>query len=224
MSIRSMNSSEYLKSYGWEEGEALKEGGLKKPILVKHKRDKKGLGSAPGNDDSEAWWERLFDGHLKNLEVSTSTKKSGIVFKQNKVVATAVSKQSSPLYQWFVKGEGLKGTIKKEETTIQENHMVVASISKSKKRRRKDDGVDDDKEKKHKKHKKSKDKKSKEKKGHEKKSKGIVSKHKKSKDKKSKDKKSKHKKSKDKKSKDKKSKDKESKQKTKNDGTSSNSI
>ncbi|KAG0671173.1 hypothetical protein C6P45_001187 [Maudiozyma exigua] len=139
MSLTSLNSSEYLKSYGWEEGKALKEGGLRKPILAKHKRDKKGLGSAPGGDDSEAWWERLFDGHLKNLEVTSSSTKSGIVFKQNEVVATAVSKQSSPLYQWFVKGEGLKGTIKQEETSFKPKvHTVVSSITKSKKRSRSD--------------------------------------------------------------------------------------
>ncbi|SMN22039.1 similar to Saccharomyces cerevisiae YMR269W TMA23 Nucleolar protein implicated in ribosome biogenesis [Maudiozyma saulgeensis] len=200
-----MNSSEYLKSYGWQEGEALKKGGLKKPILVKHKRDKKGLGSAPGGDDSEAWWERLFDGHLKNLEVTSGSKKGGIVFKQNEVVATAVSKQSSPLYQWFVKGEGLKGTIKEKETTISTKQIVVSSISKSKKRSRSDD---DNKEKhKHKKlkiNKKSKDKKSKDKKTKDKKSKDKKTKDKKSKDKKSKDKKHKHRKSKDKETKGKK--------------------
>lgn len=49
-----MDSKGYLKSYGWQEGEALQKGGLKKPILVKHKKDKKGLGCAPGQDDSEA--------------------------------------------------------------------------------------------------------------------------------------------------------------------------
>ncbi|QLQ81819.1 hypothetical protein HG537_0G00730 [Torulaspora globosa] len=104
-----MDSKEYLISYGWKEGEALRKGGLKRPILVKHKKDKKGLGCAPGHDDSEAWWERLFDGQLKNLDVSG---KSGeIEFKQNESVATGVSKSSSPLYRWFVKGEGLEGTI-----------------------------------------------------------------------------------------------------------------
>lgn len=152
MSLTSMDSSEYLKSYGWEEGEALRKGGLKKPILVKHKRDKKGLGSAPGNDDSEAWWERLFDGHLKNLEVGTDSKKKGIVFKQNKVTATAVSKQSSPLYQRFVKGEGLQGTIREKKSKVSASAVIVSDISKSNKRSRSDDSDS----KKHKKHKKAK--------------------------------------------------------------------
>lgn len=104
-----MDSKGYLKSYGWEEGEALRHGGLKKPILVKHKKDKKGLGCAPGNDDSEAWWERLFDGQLRGLDVQTGS--NGISFKQSEVIASSVSKSESPLYKWFVRGEVLKGTI-----------------------------------------------------------------------------------------------------------------
>ena len=115
-----MDSKGYLESYGWVEGEALRAGGLKRPILVKHKQDKKGLGSAPGHDDSEAWWERLFDGHLKNLNVSDS-KNGDITFEQKEVVASGVSKKDSPLYKWFVQGEGLKGTIE----TVSYTHLDV---------------------------------------------------------------------------------------------------
>lgn len=190
-----MDSKEYLISYGWKEGEAFREGGLKRPILVKHKRDKKGLGNAPGGTDGEAWWERLFDGHLKNLDVSTDSNNGSIKFTQNEAVATAVSKSSSPLYRWFVKGEGLKGTIsnlgKKEET----NFVVSsASSSKGKKRRRRDEDDNKVKRKKMKKDKKTsngseskkKKKKSKKESKKEKKSKhsndeGDKSKHKKSK-------------------------------------------
>lgn len=128
-----MDSKEYLVSYGWKEGEALRKGGLKKPILVKHKKDKKGLGCAPGQDDSEAWWERLFDGQLKNLDVNCNSSDGKIKFKQNKVVATSVSKSASPLYKWFVRGEGLKGTIGK--TPNDEINQVVVS-----KKRKRDDG------------------------------------------------------------------------------------
>ncbi|CCD27241.1 Tma23p NDAI_0K00500 [Naumovozyma dairenensis CBS 421] len=158
-----MNGKDYLKSYGWIEGEALRKGGLKKPILVKYKKDTKGLGCAPGNDDSEAWWERLFDGHLKNLDVSNGGKKEGITFNQKeKVVATAISKQSSPLYRRFVRGVGLKGTIDNdlgEEAT----QMIVSDMSSSKKksdkkRKRDDDDYDDKLAKRTKKIKKSKKK------------------------------------------------------------------
>lgn len=126
-----MDSKEYLKLYGWKEGEALKTGGLKKPILVKYKKDKKGLGSAPGQDDSEAWWERLFDGHLKGLEISANDKKSGISFKQNKVVASAVSKESSPLYRSFVRGESLQGTIKDPKKEDLKQLIVLKSRKRS---------------------------------------------------------------------------------------------
>lgn len=177
-----MDSKEYLISYGWKEGEAFREGGLKRPILVKHKRDKKGLGNAPGGNDGEAWWERLFDGHLKNLDVSTDSNNGSIKFTQNEAVATAVSKSSSPLYRWFVKGEGLKGTItnlvKKEEASFV---VSSASSSKGKKRRRRDEDDNKVKRKKLKKDKKtsndSESKKKKKKKSKKESKKGKKSKH-----------------------------------------------
>lgn len=136
--LRRIDSKEYLKSFGWKEGEALKHGGLKKPILVKYKKDTKGLGNAPGGDDAEAWWERLFDGQLKNLDISTGGKKGdGIVFKQNKVVASSVSKQSSPLYQMFVKGEGLQGTIDNKSLKAVETEIISSVIIQDKKKHKK---------------------------------------------------------------------------------------
>lgn len=140
--LRRIDSKEYLKSYGWKEGKALKNGGLKKPILVKHKRDRRGLGTTPGNDDSEAWWERLFDGQLKSLDVSAGNKAGdGIVFKQNKIVASSVSKQNSPLYQWFVKGEGLKGTIDNKYsqevgTKVVSSSIIISDVKDSKKKQK----------------------------------------------------------------------------------------
>lgn len=105
-----MDSKGYLKSYGWQEGEALKKGGLKKPVLVKHKKDTKGIGH--NANDGEMWWEQLFDGQLKGLDVSVGSKGTDINFTQNKKVSDhEFRKQQSPLYQRFVKGEGLKGTI-----------------------------------------------------------------------------------------------------------------
>ncbi|KAL3234534.1 hypothetical protein RNJ44_03296 [Nakaseomyces bracarensis] len=209
-----MDGRSYLKSYGWQEGEGLRKGSLKKPILVKYKRDKKGLGGGVGHNDGEAWWERLFDGHLKNLDVSTDSNSDGeIVFKQNKAVATSVRKESSPLYQWFVKGEGLKGTLKEDKPKVEKRAAVTSTITLSKKRKRRDD---DDDVSGSKKSKKSKDKKSKDKKSKDKKSRDKKSKDKKSKDKKSKDKskdRSKDKKTEDKNRKDKKNKGKKSKEK-----------
>lgn len=103
-----MDAKIYLQSYGWQEGEALKHGGLKKPILVKHKKDTKGLGH--DTNDADMWWERLFDGQLKNLEVSSGS--GGVSFEQNQEkVRVEVARASSPLYRMFIKGAGLAGTV-----------------------------------------------------------------------------------------------------------------
>lgn len=139
-----MNSRGYLESYGWTHGEALKKGGIKKPILVKHKKDKKGIGHQ-ANGSADAWWERLFDGQLKGLDVNQDSA-NGISFKQEKtVVATGIRKQDSPLYRMFVRGETLQGTTGKvilTKTTIKEDGtnsildtMKTSFDDKSKKKR-----------------------------------------------------------------------------------------
>lgn len=110
-----MDAKVYLQSYGWREGEALQNGGLKKPILVKHKKDTKGLGHQ--TQDASAWWEQLFDGTLKNMEV-TKDSLGGISLLTNfESVDTHMRKLLSPLYRMFVKGEGLAGTVGKTSTS-----------------------------------------------------------------------------------------------------------
>lgn len=107
-----MDAKGYLQSYGWQEGQAFRKGGLQKPILVKHKKDTKGLGH---QNDSDMWWERVFDGQLKSLDVTNGDK--GVAFSQNSdSVESYVRKSTSPLYKMFVKGTGLKGTVGKTET------------------------------------------------------------------------------------------------------------
>jgi nucleolar protein TMA23 len=107
-----MDSNKYLKSFGWKEGEALQKGGIKRPILVKHKNDKKGIGHQP-NGGVDAWWERLFDGQLKAFDVKEDEK--GLIFKQEKFVASGFAVSDSPLYRMFVRGETLGGTQGKVE-------------------------------------------------------------------------------------------------------------
>ncbi|CUM45480.1 uncharacterized protein AC631_05260 [Debaryomyces fabryi] len=120
-----MDAKIYLQSYGWKEGEALKQGGLKKPILVKHKKDTKGLGH--DSNDAEAWWERLFDGQLKNLEVKNGSAGS-VSFEQNsESVVKDVRKANSPLYRMFVKGTGLAGTVGKTKHTQVKSTKIDAS-------------------------------------------------------------------------------------------------
>ncbi|KAK6458882.1 uncharacterized protein RJT20DRAFT_123985 [Scheffersomyces xylosifermentans] len=115
-----MNASVYLKSYGWKEGEALQEGGLRKPILVKHKKDTKGLGH--GTNDADMWWEKLFDGQLKSMEVSSSS--SGVTISRNEAkVEDHMRKETSALYRMFVKGVGLQGTVGKTSHTKTTDHI-----------------------------------------------------------------------------------------------------
>lgn len=106
-----MNARVYLKSYGWVEGEALQNGGLKKPILVKHKKDLKGLGH--DSNDSDNWWEKLFDGQLKNLEVNQGPNNEVSIKTNDDLVERDLRKLTSPLYKMFVKGKGLEGTVGK---------------------------------------------------------------------------------------------------------------
>lgn len=177
-----MDARLYLKSYGWQDGHALKNGGIKKPILVKHKKDKKGLGS-DGND-ADVWWERLFDGQLKTLDVNNSSK--GVSFETNAMeTENHLRRSMSPLYKMFVKGEGLAGTVGKtdnahlksskidSEKAIEQTEIIMkkakkeakAHKAKSKSRKSKDEKTDkadkkklkdSKKEKKHKKDKKEK--------------------------------------------------------------------
>lgn len=149
-----MDARVYLQSYGWKEGEALKNGGIRKPILVKHKKDTKGLGH--DSNDADLWWERLFDGQLKNLDV-TKKDGEGVQFKQNQdAVADSIRRASSPLYRMFVRGQGLAGTVGRTDATkvksmkIDVNEVfetVIVGLKKEK-----------EKEKRDKKEKKSKDK------------------------------------------------------------------
>ncbi|KAF5097206.1 hypothetical protein D0Z00_002483 [Geotrichum galactomycetum] len=102
-------------NYGWTEGEALRMGGLKKPILVKHKKDSKGLGH--NADQQEAWWERVFDGQLKSLEVGGSSS-DGISFVQKEIKVSGISKNVSPLYRMFRYGGILEGSLKEVKISV----------------------------------------------------------------------------------------------------------
>ena len=103
-----MDSQKYLESYGWVKGEPLQKGGLRKPILVTHKFDVKGVGHQA--KDTIAWWETVFDGQLRSLDVN---KTGGFASDEKKKedLEKEERKKNSPLYQMFVKGEVLRGTV-----------------------------------------------------------------------------------------------------------------
>lgn len=141
-----MYGASYLQNYGWKSGEALQKGGLKKPILMRHKKDTKGLGHQEAQQATQdLWWERVFDGQLKSLDVSTAeTDKEDlstyhkiksattIVFKQNDFKVSGMQKQDSPLYRNFVFGGILKGTLgirgMASSSTVEEQEKPKSSI------------------------------------------------------------------------------------------------
>lgn len=123
-----MDGAVYLMSYGWTQGEALRHGGLKRPILVKHKKDQKGLGH--NADQQEAWWERVFDGQLKSLDVNTSGGSSSEVsFTQREVKVSGISKNVSPLYRMFRYGGILEGSIKEVKVSIPQKKEEAATTT-----------------------------------------------------------------------------------------------
>lgn len=91
-----MNAEQFLIRQGWRKGEGLRPGAIKRALLVAHKRDNKGLGFNP--QASEGWWERMFDGHLKSLDVGGGSK---IEFKFDEEKRR---RETSPLYASFLSG------------------------------------------------------------------------------------------------------------------------
>ena len=179
-----MNSQKYLESYGWTPGQPLQKGGIKKPILVSHKFDLKGVGH--GAKESVSWWETLFDGHLKSLDVNGKDG-FGADDAKREALERAEKKKQSPLYQMFVKGEVLRGTAELAEAGVATTPAAAERQSEAeqpeqlmfffssddesdnesrrrRKRAKKDKKVKNKKDKKYKKDKKLKDKKDKDKK------------------------------------------------------------
>lgn len=124
-----MDSKGYLKSYGWVEGEPLTKNGLRKPILVKHKKDTKGLGH--DSKEGDVWWERVFDGLLKGLDVMGGGS-GNVVFKQNEIKVSGMKERDSPLYKMFVKGEGLAGTVGETKHVNVKQEIVVSEVNRLK--------------------------------------------------------------------------------------------
>ena len=107
-----MNAEALLKKHGWRgAGHSLDTSGrgIKKPLLISHKQDQNGLGhkkAAWKTDDQ--WWMRAFDESLQNLG---SGQTSTLAQVQQKGI------NRGGLYGFFVRGEGLIGTIGNESET-----------------------------------------------------------------------------------------------------------
>ncbi|ODV90120.1 hypothetical protein CANCADRAFT_19429, partial [Tortispora caseinolytica NRRL Y-17796] len=131
-----MDPQAYLQQYGWKPGQGLRSRGLKKPILVAHKTDTRGLGNKKHTHDH--WWETLFDSQLKSI---TSNGES--IVKDEKVFKE-ITRFRSPLYRNFVLGERLLGTVKSDIQYDEAKDLKQSEDSKISKKSR---SHNDDKEK-----------------------------------------------------------------------------
>lgn len=123
-----MDVEQFLIKQGWKKGQGLRPGSIKNALLVKHRKDNKGLGFNP--QESEGWWERVFDGHLKSLDVTNGSKVQ-IEFDEEKR-----RRETSPLYASFNSGGLLKGTleekrrVEKAKSKSQTKHKNLSKRSK----------------------------------------------------------------------------------------------
>jgi hypothetical protein len=101
-----MNAEGLLRKQGWRgAGFSLDQSdrGIKKPLLISHKQDQLGLGKKKASHTTDdQWWMRAFDESLQNLGTGQKTTLSQI---QEKGI------NRGGLYGFFVKGEGLQGSI-----------------------------------------------------------------------------------------------------------------
>ncbi|KAF2661985.1 hypothetical protein K491DRAFT_686969 [Lophiostoma macrostomum CBS 122681] len=101
-----MDAGAYLKRQGWRgAGHSLdhQDRGIKKPLLIAHKQDQLGLGKKKAaHTVDDQWWMRAFDESLQNIGTGQES------------TLSQVRKQGinrGGLYGFFVRGEGLEGTI-----------------------------------------------------------------------------------------------------------------
>ncbi|KAF2454733.1 hypothetical protein BDY21DRAFT_272412, partial [Lineolata rhizophorae] len=102
-----MDAAAYLKGQGWRGlGYSLdkQDRGIARPLLVSHKKDGLGLGKQKAGHavSSDQWWLQAYDQSLKNAGTGKETALSQLSGKN-------ANKPS--LYNFFVRGQGLQGTI-----------------------------------------------------------------------------------------------------------------
>ncbi|KAJ5247095.1 hypothetical protein N7468_002078 [Penicillium chermesinum] len=148
-----MDAQAYLMRHGWSgPGNPLNPNqrpgphgglGLTKPILVARKANNHGVGKKTTKDATNQWWLRGFEDALKDLG-------------QDKPVAAPGNALTSELYRFFVRGEGLAGTMEDNDAAGSDSRRKEKKDKKeqekSKSKRKRD--ADDDGERKAKKEKK----------------------------------------------------------------------
>ena len=118
-----MDTSAYLTRHGWQgAGHSLHPSGrgIKKPLLTSRKTNLLGLGKKKNDVHADQWWARAFDNSLKSLEVtkikSPSTIDHAAATHQGSLeIPSTTEGKWAGLYDGFVRGESLKGTIAFED-------------------------------------------------------------------------------------------------------------
>ncbi|KAK6520149.1 hypothetical protein TWF506_000433 [Arthrobotrys conoides] len=154
---------------------------LTKRILTSTKNNTLGVGRKQSNlNHADLWWEKAFDVSLKKLDVNKDTtaipqEKKDAVDNMNLFAelgggrgfgGTAmgegakkggggkkVEHSKAPLYRYFVRGQGLEGTmtsisttITTTTTTVVQTETMISEDSRPSKKRKRDNNSDDDKD------------------------------------------------------------------------------
>ncbi|KAI4188419.1 MAG: hypothetical protein L6R41_002149 [Letrouitia leprolyta] len=127
-----MDTKGYLTRQGWHgNGHALHPSGhgIRKPLLVSKRIDRLGVGKKAHDAHAGQWWSRAFDETLRSLNGEQSKKtiesKSATVIQPG--VLAAKWNGNGGLYDSFVKGQGLEGTIDKDKRTSSRKPGTITS-------------------------------------------------------------------------------------------------
>ncbi|KAJ9199378.1 hypothetical protein DTO164E3_4690 [Paecilomyces variotii] len=150
-----MDAQAYLMRLGWDgPGNPLNPNrrpgphgglGLTRPILVARKSNKDGVGRKTTKDHSNQWWLRGFEEALRGVGDDGTANESGVGQQGSSLI-----RNGSELYKFFVRGEGLKGTIEenanrlKEEKKKKKEKKTSEDSSEEKKKSRSKRKRDDD--------------------------------------------------------------------------------
>jgi nucleolar protein TMA23 len=117
-----MDAANYLRSHGWRGlGYSLdsNDRGMKRPLPINKKANRLGVGKNPHAAQIDQWWLKALDESLKQIGTGKPTALKDAV--KNKGVDKA------GLYRFFVKGDGLEGTI--SDSTTSTSQCMTRDVS-----------------------------------------------------------------------------------------------
>jgi len=109
-----MDASRYLTRHGWQgsgHGLGVCSAGISRPLLASRRKAQQGLTIK----SSDQWWAKAFDDKLKSLGDGTRSA-TNIEALQNTCFPGPSFSKLGNLYEGFIRGDGLSGTITTELT------------------------------------------------------------------------------------------------------------